>query len=208
MNYLSAFVKGAFDFLARKIKYSFIAGSAGAGFWHKSWMMTASLLFYTGYSIISIASLASHIQFSNKISLKHSKHTWQIRLKERKRAILKQKIQAIALWGNTGMKAVGAAWIWFLVFVSCCGFQSHDALCSSSQDAHALGRNQGCAAMEKVLSLAFTSTACLAGHSGFRHMAMSEFLGFERANRRTKEFLMEQHTPLPLLHVVHLCHLN
>jgi len=58
VNYLNIFAS-----LARKIKYPFTGGSAGAGFWHR--MMTASLLFSTGYSIISIASLASYIQFSN-----------------------------------------------------------------------------------------------------------------------------------------------
>lgn len=82
------------------------------------------------------------------------------------------------------------------------------------KDAPALGRNQRCAAKEKVLVLALPSMACLAGHLGFGHMAVSEFLGFERANRRTKLSLMEQHAPvLPspccvLLQTLVLCHLN
>lgn len=45
------------------------------------------------------------------------------------------------------------------MLASCYCFQSDDALCSSPQDAPALGRNQGCAAKEKILILAFPSTA-------------------------------------------------
>lgn len=70
------------------------------------------------------------------------------------------------------------------------------------KDAPALGSNQGSAAKEKVLNMALPSTACLAGHPGFGRTAMSEFLGFERDDRRTKLFLMEQHAPLHR-HVVH-----
>lgn len=90
------------------------------------------------------------------------------------------------------------------MFASCCCFQSHDALCSSPQDAHALGTNQGCAAEEKILILSFPSTACLVGHPGFELMSMSDFLGFERANRRTKLSSSWSNILLSFLpHVVH-----